>query len=623
MALIWKGKALSFDNPIIEKNGVLMLPLQDSLALLDAEVTYSRRDDTYSLKFKKTKQVIILSAGADFFWLNNVPKKLAVPAANIDGVFYFPLDTVLTSIGYQVSKQTDRILVSQAPVVSKSPPLLFLNLGTQVHPVIEAQTVKGILFAYLDDLFPKLGFTVYEGDPETVSKGTQKKRLTGAILNAQKKRLYPLFSTLSSLGFSLYKLDSTHYQILPHLLGVQFRENALDRVFLLSSNYPISDSEMRSLAQGNIRLIDFPYTQTPEPILVQFESGPIQKAILSSNSPTSSRLSLFTAPDASLSSVVKTPSGGRVYVYRDIVGLSENYTGKIVKVTLKTSGMLRYQLSHYENPDRLVIDLPGAITRLPVLLSAAKETAPYSRIRTSQFQFTPALTRVVFDLKERGSYSVRHTQKGLELTFPLMPTPSIQKTAKPMVAKLKKKTRLLIGKLIIIDPGHGGDDPGALAKDGSFEKDYTIDISKRLESLLTESGAHVMMCRSGDQNPSLEERTKMANVNDPDVFISVHINSFFSPFSGGTETYYYKYKDEALAKAVHQALVDQLQFSDKGLKRARLYVLRNSTVPAVLVEPLFITNRKELALLEQPYFRQKIADALFEGIKSYLAGAKK
>ncbi len=300
--------------------------------------------------------------------------------------------------------------------------------------------------------------------------------------------------------------------------------------------------------------------------------------------------------------------------------LTQHYQPKEVTVLIESPAQLTYKVYFLDNPHRLVLDFQNTAPRVPNVIKPTQEKAPYTRIRTSQFELNPPTSRIVFDMVDKASFTISRHPKGLRLTFAYdVPTrsPTIKRASPPLKPKPKQKPRPLEGKLIVIDPGHGGEDPGAIGQDDCYEKDFTIDISKRLERLLQSSGAHVMMCRNGDQNPTLEDRTQLANLNKSDLLISVHINSFINPFSKGTETYYYKYIDEALAQSVHQAVVDHLQLPDKGTKRARLYVLRNSTMPAVLIEPMFITNKQELLMLSQPYIREKIARAVHLGILNY------
>jgi N-acetylmuramoyl-L-alanine amidase len=332
----------------------------------------------------------------------------------------------------------------------------------------------------------------------------------------------------------------------------------------------------------------------------------------------------FITPLTTLFTPPETPKEPPQQSIKSITTLTQTYHKTGVDVLIESTSQLIYKLYFLDTPHRLVLDFPHTTPGVPNLINPTQQKAPYTRIRTSQFELNPPTSRIVFDLNDKTSFTLHRQPNGLRIRFVYdTPTPNTKKNTPPPKPKPKPKPLPLEGKLIVIDPGHGGDDPGAIGHDDCYEKEYTLDISKRLERLLQNSGAHIMMCRTGDQNPSLEDRTQLANFNKSDLFISVHINSFISPFSKGTETYYYKYIDEHLAKCVHEAVVDHLQLPDKGTKRARLYVLRNSTMPAVLIEPMFITNKQELLMLSQPYIREKIARAVHQGVLRYYASELK
>lgn len=218
-------------------------------------------------------------------------------------------------------------------------------------------------------------------------------------------------------------------------------------------------------------------------------------------------------------------------------------------------------------------------------------------------------------------------------------------------------------KRVVLDAGHGGTDPGATAAD-VFEKEITLDIGRRLRTLLERNGFDVVVTRDADRTIALRDRAKLANESKSDIFVSIHVNALERHTeSRGIETYYlgttddpslkalaarenrvsgYSVSDmrkllegvyadarreesEQLAAAVQKKLYDTLRQSDAGLenwgvKRAPFLVLVATDMPAVLAEVGCISNEKESAMLRTPEYRQKIADALFDGIRAY-AGA--
>ena len=216
---------------------------------------------------------------------------------------------------------------------------------------------------------------------------------------------------------------------------------------------------------------------------------------------------------------------------------------------------------------------------------------------------------------------------------------------------------------VVLDAGHGGTDPGATTAEIA-EKEITLDIGRRLRDLLERNGFEVVVTRDADRTIALRDRARLANDSRSDVFVSIHVNAILEHTeSRGIETYYLgettdpkltrlaaaenrisgysvadmrklledvyvdARRDESrdLARAVQQNLYTTLKKEDAGLenwgvKRAPFIVLGATEMPAVLAEVGCISNRKEAAMLQTPEYRQKIATALFEGIRSYAGG---
>ncbi len=213
---------------------------------------------------------------------------------------------------------------------------------------------------------------------------------------------------------------------------------------------------------------------------------------------------------------------------------------------------------------------------------------------------------------------------------------------------------------VVLDAGHGGSDPGAIA-DKVIEKDVTLDIGRRLRTLLEKEGFEVVFTRSDDRTIALRDRAVAANASKSDIFVSIHVNTILKhTASRGVETYYlgptnderltkiaaaenrvsgYSIADmrklldgvyadarrdesQELANAVQRQLFATLKANDPGIenwgvKRAPFIVLVATDMPAILAEVGCISNDKEAAMLGRPEHRQKIATALFEGIRAY------
>jgi len=212
---------------------------------------------------------------------------------------------------------------------------------------------------------------------------------------------------------------------------------------------------------------------------------------------------------------------------------------------------------------------------------------------------------------------------------------------------------LLTGKTICLDPGHGGADPGAYyAPLDLSEADINLDVAYRLAALLQAAGARVVMTRTGDQGLTEAERAAFCNRAQANILVSVHTNSFTDPAPNGVLTFYGKRsaaEDRRLAQALHDAMAPVLQanapspatFIDYGVRRYGAGVLRRSAMPAALLEPAFMSNPAEAALLATPittapgsgvftagcqadsYRRGQIAQSAYRGILAYFTGISK
>jgi N-acetylmuramoyl-L-alanine amidase len=190
----------------------------------------------------------------------------------------------------------------------------------------------------------------------------------------------------------------------------------------------------------------------------------------------------------------------------------------------------------------------------------------------------------------------------------------------------------LRNKVIAIDPGHGGSDPGAIGPNKLQEKTVTLAVAQRVQALLESAGAKVLMTRKTDVDvfgpnasavDELNARTVAANNNKADVFVSIHINAFSNPTVGGTATYYYQKSnyDVLLASCIQSGLVGSAGLQDRGTYAAGFYVIKRTQMPAVLTELGFISNPDEEKLLGTPQFQQKMAQGIVQGLDSFFAQA--
>ena len=182
-------------------------------------------------------------------------------------------------------------------------------------------------------------------------------------------------------------------------------------------------------------------------------------------------------------------------------------------------------------------------------------------------------------------------------------------------------------KVICIDPGHGGYDPGALnnAK-GLKEKDLTLKIALKTSEILTQRGWNVVMTRTTDRDVSyygstdkeeLGARVNFAKNMKADVLVSIHLNAASSNSARGVSTHWSKTSDKLLGSKIHSLLASRLYTIDRKLTKNDFYLLKNSSMPAVLIETGFITSSEDVKYLDNAWGQKKIAESISDGIEAY------
>ena len=176
-------------------------------------------------------------------------------------------------------------------------------------------------------------------------------------------------------------------------------------------------------------------------------------------------------------------------------------------------------------------------------------------------------------------------------------------------------------QVVIIDPGHGGPDPGAVGIAGIQEKEIVLDISNRISAILEQQGVSTVLTRTADIDLDLAPRVELADRVRATVFVSIHANSISMarPDVNGLETYYYD-SGYDLARMIHASVLQTVQIRDRGVRSARFYVLRKSSMPSVLVETGFVTGAEDAANLANSGHRQRMAEGIARGILQYIRG---
>ncbi|MCZ6569288.1 MAG: N-acetylmuramoyl-L-alanine amidase [Deltaproteobacteria bacterium] len=325
------------------------------------------------------------------------------------------------------------------------------------------------------------------------------------------------------------------------------------------------------------------------------------------------------------------------------------------RVVVELSGSARYHTGTLEDPARLYIDIDGVWIEAPLREPRSSgASAPLRRVRAGQNTLQRA--RVVMELAEG---SVKHHTFHLKQPFRIVTDVYRAGSASEPTPDDDRFDQRLVRR-IVLDPGHGGKDPGARGRGGVKEKDVVLRVSRLLRDRLRQAGFEVVMTRERDEYLSLEERTAVANRLKGDLFISIHANASPNRKTTGVETYlldtrydrqtarvaarengtsiaqlselqrilvalrlgYHERYAVRLAREIHESLLESLRgsyrgTSDLGVKHGPFLVLFMADMPAILVEVGFVSNRAEARRLSSKAFARAAAAGIANGIVRY------
>lgn len=361
----------------------------------------------------------------------------------------------------------------------------------------------------------------------------------------------------------------------------------------------------------------------------------------------------------------------------DVKGLRYHTNSEYVRVVIDLSGPLEVPAAgKLSGPDRLFLDLKNAKLAKDAPKSYALNAPLVKAIRLGQFDATTV--RVVFDLSSPDyDYKVFNLDDPSRLIIDVFsnksgqksPAPeNIEKPAAPPKPDSNSHAGVMQERKIVLDAGHGGHDSGAIGPSGLMEKDVVLDVVLRMRSIINREypSYKVILTRDSDVFIPLPERAKIANRNDADFFLSVHANASPNRKARGIETYLLNWTNDEealrvaarenaisvkrmkevqselgvilasldrdrkrdgslnLAGYIQRSLISSIKPSyprvaDLGVKQALFYVLVDAQMPSALAEISFVSNPEEEKLLSEGSYRQKIAEALVEGINAYFS----
>jgi len=308
----------------------------------------------------------------------------------------------------------------------------------------------------------------------------------------------------------------------------------------------------------------------------------------------------------------------------------------LTQISVTTSGPTHCLPEALDNPSRLAFDFAGAALDKSVKLTQSVNNPIVKAIRIGKF-FTEktAFGRVVLDLAKMVSYSVDSRPTGSGMTYLInvitdSPQPPVLDPGFPKGPLIVENPFTLTGKIVVIDPGHGGRDTGARDefRTGQFyEKDITLAIGRRLREVLQKAGATVLMTRDDDTLPSVMARPAFANDHHADYFVSIHCDSSGGQNShAGTTVYFHAQNGlcRRMAADIGRQVSEKSGITYNGVKSDTIRfstgfgVLRGSAMPAVLIETGYMNNDDDLAKLRNDETQQNIAQGIVFGLQDFL-----
>jgi N-acetylmuramoyl-L-alanine amidase len=336
------------------------------------------------------------------------------------------------------------------------------------------------------------------------------------------------------------------------------------------------------------------------------------------------------------------------------------------RVVVDLSGPIVFTQKRISDPDRLFFDIENCALSSKIKTSVPIMDGVLKKVRIAQYRENTV--RVVLDIDKLSRYSVFMLEDPDRLIIDVYPENDDQsgKEAKESPKQLPDKNVNKI-ETVVIDPGHGGKDPGAIGPGGLQEKDITLYVGKKIGQILEEKqGVKIIYTRHEDIFVPLNDRTEMANSQKADLFVSIHVNASEQRKARGIETYFLNWTNDKealkvaarenkisinkmekiqdglqvilqdlarnnkreesmrLAHSVQSSIVNHLRndyskIEDLGVKYALFYVLVGAEMPSILVEISFISNHEEEQRLAADSYRDKVAEAIAKGIDAYIS----
>ncbi|MCL6450041.1 MAG: N-acetylmuramoyl-L-alanine amidase family protein [Acetobacteraceae bacterium] len=607
--LVVNGRELSPDTPPLLVEGRVLVPVRLISEALGAQVAWVAAEGRVELSLGDRS--VLLTVGRDRAMVNGVEVPLDVPARVVGGRTLVPLRFLGESLGAQVRWEAEtrtvrvdcfRVTAIRWERAVGRGRLVVEVGGPATFRVAAVGPPEGTWPRLVLDLDASLSLAqtvipIQDGDVMQVRAGLMSTApdLTRVIVDLQEPVRY--WASRSPDGREVwleigYKVTRVAWEPRPGGQAlVIYTTGPLEwqAAELLDPPRLAIDLEGATLAQG-VPASSKPAAEAADVLLGvrtgQFRTDPdAVRVVLDLRRPTGYR-------------VLAWSGGLEVFLSAEVAGVSWEARPDRVRVVVAAPRPLVCSTLLLEDPLRLVIDIPHATVEGGPLTWEVNR-GPLKKVVMAQFQRNPDVVRVVLHLAYHAGAIPVEVPSGLAFDLPVS---------------------FLYGRRVVIDPGHGGQDPGAIGPAGTREKEVNLAVCLILRELLSSQGAEVIMTREDDSAVELADRPALANRVGADAMLSVHANAFWIDSRQGFEVYYYASHGSSrrLAQAIHAEMA-ALGLNDRGVRTERFVVLREARVPAALVEAAFLSNPDEERLLLDPAFHRRLAEALARGLARFFA----
>ncbi len=600
-ALTLDGKPVDAEVRVVVKDGARFINLPFLNKFLHINSDWDPDSGEVFIRFGKLS--ILMFEDRSSYTTNREPRKLAVAPFERDNQLWLPLEFI-QRLGLKIRNQTDQRLDLEwdnkyllgMEVVKYQERPAFVLIGS------EPLETKSFLLVEPDRMVLDLpGAAVHSAfDPSVAENNPIVKKVR---FNQRDEGLRLVFDLDRLCGYKIIPDPDNPRRVmivLNYLVEeVSFFQRDLERKVYIKSNFP-ARYHVTTYEQPNRLVLDLEgATLAGSSDSISGDGVWISRIRMNQFNPDTVRvvLDLIQKSPCFVIQSRANPNWIEIRTVQNVTGLEWSDEPDGGRLTISGDGELAETIRKLKNPDRLQIDLNFA--------RFAKELA-VPAVRSEQVRgiklstVSPTMARLEIELNYFIGYTTRFSddRRRLEIRFQRSP---------------------IIGRTLVLDPGHGGVDAGACGRQGTREKDINLEVSMHLKDLLEEAGAAVILTRTGDYFISLYERPYLANYHFADLFVSVHTNNHQNYNVQGIEVYYYQGDQESksLGKAVLDQLVKSTRLNSLGVKFNDFVVIREAQMPSILVELGFLSNFQEETIIKTPEFKEKAAAGIFQGIIDY------